>query len=176
MKENKLLSKYQSGSRRIFLWEAAVCRKSLEEYEKNKILAIFLNFRRAFEKIVRDILLQKLIKYGIENKELMWFRSYLTNRKQITRVNNTESSPIENRYEVPQGSILEELLHIIYINDMEKAVEKCEVVLYADDTLIFTADKHDNLRNENLSKDMENINKWLMMNKLKLKMRIKLNY
>ena len=132
MKENKLLSKYQSGSRRIFLWEAAVCRKSLEEYEKNKILAIFLNFRRAFEKIVRDILLQKLIKYGIENKELMWFRSYLTNRKQITRVNNTESSPIENEYRVRvrQGSILGALLFITYINAVEKTLKKCEIVLY----------------------------------------------
>ena len=65
--------------------------------KNNKILAIVLDFRRAFETIDRDILLQKLLKYGIENEELMWFRSYLTNRKQITRVNSTESSPIENK-------------------------------------------------------------------------------
>ena len=54
--------------------------------KNNKILAIFLVFRRAFETIDRDILLQKLLKYGIEEEELMWFRSYLTNRKQNTRV------------------------------------------------------------------------------------------
>ena len=57
---------------------------------------------RAFKTIDRDILLQKLFKYGIETEEqLMWFRSYLTNRNQITIVNNTESSPIENKYGVP---------------------------------------------------------------------------
>ena len=44
-----------------------------------------------------DIVLQKLLKYGIEDEELMWFRSYLRNRKQIIKVNNTESSPIENK-------------------------------------------------------------------------------
>ena len=47
-------------------------------------------------------------------------------------------------------------------------MEKCEIVLYVDDTLIFTDDKNDNLCYENLTKDTENINKWLMMNKLKL--------
>ena len=74
----------------------------------------------------------------------MWFRSYLTNRKQVTRANNTESSPIENKYGVLQGSILGVLLFIIYINDMEKVLEKCEIVLYVDDTSIFTYDKTDN--------------------------------
>ena len=122
------MSKYQSGFRRKFSCEMAVnyVVSPWKNAKNSKILAIFLAFKRAFETIDRDILLQKLLKYGIENEELMWFRSYLTNRKQITRVNNTESRPIENKYGVPQGSILGALLFIIYINDMEKVLEKCE--------------------------------------------------
>ena len=89
----------------------------------------------------------KNLKYGIENEELMLFRLYLTNRKQVTRV-NAGSSPIENKYGVPQESILGALLLIIYINDMEKVLKKCEIVLYADNTLIFTDDKTDNLVND----------------------------
>ena len=89
----------------------------------------------------------------------MWFRSYLTNHKQITRVNNTESSPIDNKYGVPQRSIIKTLLFIININDMEKALEKSQIVLYADDTLCFTDDKNDNLCHKNMSKVMENIKK-----------------
>ena len=53
---------------------------------------------------------------------------------------------------VPQGSILGALLFIIYINDMEKVLEKCEIVIYADDTLIFTDDKTDILCHENLQR------------------------
>ena len=45
----------------------------------------------------------------------------------------------------------------------KKACEKCEIVLYADDTLTFTDDKTDNICDEDLSKDMEYINAWLVM-------------
>ena len=62
----------------------------------------------------------------------------------------------------------DQLCMYVCINDMEKVLEKCEIVLYADDTLIFTDDKTDNLCHENLIKDMESLNKWLMLNKLKL--------
>ena len=46
---------------------------------------------------------------------------------------------------MPQESILVALLLIIYVNDLAKTLQKCEVVLYADDTLTFTDDKNDNL-------------------------------
>ena len=46
----------------------------------------------------------------------------------------------------------------IYINNIEKVLEKCEIVLYADNTLIFTDDKTDNFCHENLLNHMEKIN------------------
>lgn len=105
-----------------------------------KIIAIFLDFKRAFETIDREILLDKLNKYGIRDTELKWFKSFLSNRKQFTCVNNIKSNITDNMYGVPQGSILGALLFIIYINDMPNVLDKSEMVLYADDTLIFTED------------------------------------
>ena len=48
---------------------------------------IFIDLKKAFDTVDHDILLAKLRKYGIENVELTWFTSYLTNRKQFCKVN-----------------------------------------------------------------------------------------
>ena len=49
-----------------------------------------MDFKWAFETIHKDISLQKLSYYGIKDKELKWFSSYLTRHRQITKVNNVE--------------------------------------------------------------------------------------
>lgn len=171
LETHNILSKYQSGFRKKFSCETAV-NYVINRWKKidknNKIVAIFLDFKRAFETIDRNIMLQKLYMYGIQDTELKWFESYLTDRKQITRVNNVISNKIKNDFGVPQGSILGALLFIIYINDMPKVLEKSEIVMYADDTLIFTEGESDQQCHETLMRDLENINKWLKMNKLKL--------
>lgn len=106
--------------------------------------------------------------YGIRENELQWFKSYLTNRKQITKVNGVKSDETDNEFGVPQGSILGALLFIIYINDMPNILEKCEIVMYADDTLIYAKGDTEEQCTDNLTHDMNNINNWLKMNKLKL--------
>ena len=67
--------------------------------------------------------------------ELKWFELYLTNRKQITKVNDINSHIHNNEYDVPHGSILGALLFILFIPNI---MNKCKIVLCADDTLICT--------------------------------------
>ena len=61
----------------------------------------------------------------------------------------------------PQGSILGASLFIIYIKDIKNVIEKYEIVLYANDTLIFTKCKTSKECYVNIEKIMENRNKWL---------------
>lgn len=171
LESKKILSKYQSGFRKKFSCETAInylINRWKKTDKNNKILGIFLDFKRAFETIDRKILLQKLQAYGIEDIELKWFESYLTNRKQITKVNDIKSHIHNNEYGVPQGSILGALLFVLYINDMPNILNKCEIVLYADDTLIFTEGESEQICYNNLNEDMNNVSIWLKMNKLKL--------
>ena len=42
--------------------------------------AIYIDLRKAFDSVPLIYLLSKLTKYGIQDKELQWFTSYLTAR------------------------------------------------------------------------------------------------
>jgi hypothetical protein len=54
--------------------------------ENDKIIVVvFLDFKRAFAPIDRDLLLWKLEKYVVKGVELERFRGYLSNRSQETR-------------------------------------------------------------------------------------------
>ena len=95
IEENKLSLKYLPGFRRTFSCETAVIyvASRWKNAKNNKILGICLDFRRVFERIGRNILLQKLLKYWIESEELVWFRSYLTNLyklQELKTVNPTQ--------------------------------------------------------------------------------------
>ena len=69
-----------------------------------------MDLKKAFDTVNHEILLQKLELYGIHNKEMKWFCSYLTKRQQCRKVNGKISN-IESRIcGVPQGSCLGPLL------------------------------------------------------------------
>ena len=145
LEENNLLSKNQFRFRTSSSTQHAVTKFSdsiRQNMDKGLMTgAIFIDLRKAFDTVDHASLLSKLTIYGIRNEELMWFEDYLFNRTQFVAFEGAVSSIQPISCGVPQGSILGLLLFTLLINDIDIHLKWCEIIMYADDIVIYYANK-----------------------------------
>ena len=162
------LSKFLTGFRKNHNTQHCLMNmleKWREMLDKGKyVCAIFMDLSKAFDTLNHDLLIAKLGAYGFEKNALIYIKSYLTNRKQRVRVNNSFSEWEEIRTGVPQGSILGPLLFNIFLNDLFLFVSNSHLSNYADDNTLYNFG--DNVANVkvNLRKDLEIVSRWFYEN------------
>jgi exonuclease III len=170
VEKSECLSWRQSGFREKHSTETAiqlVIADWMEAIDERKVIGvIFLDLKRAFETIDRDRMLKKLECLGFGGTVLEWLRSYLYGRKQCTRVNEINSEYELIECGIPQGSKLGPLLFILYINDIVKVVKKCDIRLFADDTLIYLVGENAQEVCKSMNEDLQKVNEWMISNGL----------
>jgi hypothetical protein len=101
------------------------------------VVGIFLDLKKAFDTVQHEILLKKLVRYGITGTALKWFESYLSNRFQCVDINGSLSELREIIMSVLQGSSLGPILFLCFINDIYLCTN-LSMFLFADDTNALT--------------------------------------
>ena len=101
---------------------------------------VFIDFKKAFDIVDHNILLDKLSHYGFRGINKDWFSSYLNNRMQPTQIGPLISKKANATWGVPQGSSLSPFL--LHVNDLHHCSNKLRFYLVADDTNILYADKN----------------------------------
>ena len=99
--------------------------------------AVFIDLRKAFNSVDHDLLIKKLESYGFKNNELNWFKSYLSDRKQVVSVGKEISDYCLIMSRAPQGSILGPLSFVLFINYLPEVLTKCQILMYADNTVTY---------------------------------------
>ena len=125
-----------------------------------EVRGVFLDISEAFDRVWHKGLLYKLKRVGIDRNFFKLTESFLSNRYQHVVLNDQASSWADIKAGVPQGSILDLLFFLIYINDLSENLIST-VKLFADDTSLFHVVKDPNTSAEILNHDLTRISEWV---------------
>ena len=114
---------------------------------------VLMDLSKAFDSLPHELLLAKLSAYGFDRRSIILIASYLSNRKQRTKVGSELSLWLDIIIGVPQGSVLGPLLFNIFINDLMYITQSSSICNFADDNTIYCCnnnilDLNNTLQNE----------------------------
>lgn len=139
------------------------CLFELSKTSKNKLFCAFVDFKQAFDNVWRDGLWYKIQKYGINGKCLNLIRNMYSNIKSRVTTQEGNSAFFPCSKGVRQGENLSPILFSLYLNDLEYYLTtngasgvvceantenvysyiKLSILLFADDTVLFSNNKND---------------------------------
>ena len=142
---------------------------------KGSVTALtLLDLSTVFNTIDHTILLDRFnLYYGISEKALGWFKSYLSRRTHPVKVGNTLTHPAALLYGVPQGSLLGPILFSLYTNPISSIIHShisINYPFYADETQLYITLSPANFSHsiQKLKNCLNDIQNFMFTNKLKL--------
>ena len=129
--------------------------------DKGKAFGVLLtDFSKAFQCLSHELIIAKLNAYGFRLSGLKLSQSYLSERKQRTKLNQAYSSWEEILLGVPQRSILGPILFNTFLSDLFYVVQNVGFANYADENTIDDAGGNIDEVKFSLQDSSRNLFKW----------------
>ena len=105
--------------------------------KKEKVVSVFFDLSKAFDKVWKGGLLQKISQLGIRSNMFKWIKSFLQDRSANVLLDGHKRISVKIREGIPQ------VLLLIYINDITQAIPPhVSNTLHADDLAVWSASEH----------------------------------
>ena len=168
IEQNELLSNKQHGFRKhkstLDALHQLTSQINVNMDKRLPTLVTFIDFKKALDCVQHDLLIAKIKLLNLDDITVKWLENDLMLREQNVLANNHKSQPMHITQGVPQGSIIGPLMYIIYANDITRIFKKCEVALYADDTVLYTKCKSWKTALSNMQTSLNALGKWCKLN------------
>ena len=162
-----LLSQYQCEFRRGFSTQnclLAMLEKWKSLVDKGKAFGVpLIDLSKAFDRLSHELIIAKLNAYRFSLSALKLMQSYLSERKQKTKINQAYSSWEEILFGVPQGFILGPILFNIFL-----VVQNVDFAGYADNNTIYDADDNIDEVIFSLQESSKKLFEWFADNQIKV--------
>jgi hypothetical protein len=115
-----------------------------------KLYCVFLDYEKAFDRVDRVLLWQKLLTQNVSTKFVKAVTAMYSSVRSYVRHSSKLSEPIISNVGLKQGDPSSPLLYMLFVNDILESINsdlqnlfsidtiKLFIILYADDTVIFS--------------------------------------
>ena len=103
---------------------------------KSYVRMLFVDYSSAFNTIIPHKLHTKLLQLGVDPSLCDWILSFLSDRPQVVRAGEHESSSLTLNVGTPQGCVLSPSLYSLFTNDCVSNEDSVKVIKFADDTTL----------------------------------------
>ena len=122
----------------------------------NFIRILFVDFRKAFDLIDHNVLLQKFLQYEIPQHVIVWYLDFISNRRQFVKIGDSISNIMTTNAGTPQGTITGPDDFKLLINDLNFDLE---YIKYVDDTTAVSVATDPN--NQSLQHAADSLCQWV---------------
>lgn len=109
-------------------------------HEGKPSIYIFLDLCKSFDTVNHQLILEALDAHEVHGKTLQLFANYLSYKMQSMRVRNSLSTKKIISWGIPQGTVLEPLLFIIYLTNLLTLYNAEYMTNFAEDAVIICKD------------------------------------